>query len=71
VRGYGGEEVVSSSVRQKGTGTFSEVSGQEITGREEMKLDQIGFRFEIMPEEIAIAEGKGWWGIVEAAFGHV
>ena len=33
-------------------------------GREKMKLDQIGFRFEIMPEEIANAEGKGWKGIV-------
>lgn len=51
---------------KKGTGTFSEGSGLEIgsEGSEEMKPDQIGFRFDIMPEEIAIVEGKGWRGIV-------
>jgi hypothetical protein len=36
-----------------------------------MKPAQDGFWFEIMPEEIAIAEGKGWRGIVQAAFGYV
>jgi hypothetical protein len=60
-------------VSKKGEGGFSYERGREIGRgrREKMKPAQDGFRFEMMREDIAIEEGKGWWGTVQATFGYV